>query len=232
MRLTGRLVTVPAARRSGCSSIRRASRDGDAAESSFTNLAVADLDSFGVFGVVEFGVDVQPGAGDGRGDQVDHDLVAGQGTAAPVREMWLNRRCSILFHLEVPGGKWQTVIVEAGARRRARRVPLPQPGAIAVGAARVGGDQKSSQRPGNGGADLPATSGGWWRRRTRRCRGRRRRSPSRSRRRRRRPRTGSPCPLWVREVVSLHPLRVARSAATRGRRSCTARPVPSSWCPR
>jgi hypothetical protein len=25
-------------------------------------------------------------------------------------EMWENSRCSILFHLEVPGGKWHTVI--------------------------------------------------------------------------------------------------------------------------
>ena len=25
-------------------------------------------------------------------------------------EIWLNSRCSILFHLDVPGGKWQTVI--------------------------------------------------------------------------------------------------------------------------
>ena len=24
--------------------------------------------------------------------------------------MWENSRCSILFHLEVPGGKWQQVI--------------------------------------------------------------------------------------------------------------------------
>ena len=24
-------------------------------------------------------------------------------------EMWLNNRCSILFHFEVPGGKWHTV---------------------------------------------------------------------------------------------------------------------------
>jgi len=27
-----------------------------------------------------------------------------------VRVMWQNSRCSILFHLEVPGAKWQTVI--------------------------------------------------------------------------------------------------------------------------
>jgi hypothetical protein len=26
------------------------------------------------------------------------------------RVIWENSRCSILFHLEVPGGKWQTVI--------------------------------------------------------------------------------------------------------------------------
>ena len=26
-------------------------------------------------------------------------------------EMWENRRCSILFHVLVPGGRWQTVIV-------------------------------------------------------------------------------------------------------------------------
>ena len=25
--------------------------------------------------------------------------------------IWENSRCSILFHFEVPGGKWQTVIV-------------------------------------------------------------------------------------------------------------------------
>jgi hypothetical protein len=24
-------------------------------------------------------------------------------------EMWLNSRCPILFHFDVPGGKWQTV---------------------------------------------------------------------------------------------------------------------------
>jgi hypothetical protein len=33
-----------------------------------------------------------------------------RGRARQVRVMWQNSRCSILFHLEVPGGKWQTVI--------------------------------------------------------------------------------------------------------------------------
>jgi hypothetical protein len=32
------------------------------------------------------------------------------GRARQVRVMWQNSRCPILFHLEVPGGKWQTVI--------------------------------------------------------------------------------------------------------------------------
>ena len=27
--------------------------------------------------------------------------------------MWENSRCSILFHFEVPGGKWQTVMVRS-----------------------------------------------------------------------------------------------------------------------
>ena len=38
-------------------------------------------------------------------------------------EIWLNSRCSILFHLEVPGGKWQTVISSpVSAARRASSV--------------------------------------------------------------------------------------------------------------
>ena len=63
--------------------------------------------------------------------------------------------------------------------------------------------------PGNGRRRPPATSGGWWPRRTRRCRGRRRRTPSRSRRRCRSPRRDRLAQLLVREVVSLHPLRVS-----------------------
>jgi hypothetical protein len=35
-------------------------------------------------------------------------LVSGRPRQA--RVIWENSRCSILFHLDVPGGKWQTVI--------------------------------------------------------------------------------------------------------------------------
>jgi hypothetical protein len=33
--------------------------------------------------------------------------------------MWENSRCSILFHFEVPGGKWQTVICRPVCTARA-----------------------------------------------------------------------------------------------------------------
>jgi hypothetical protein len=33
-----------------------------------------------------------------------------RGLPRQLKVMWENSRCSILFHLEVPGGKWQTVI--------------------------------------------------------------------------------------------------------------------------
>ena len=33
-----------------------------------------------------------------------------RGRPRQVRVMWQNSRCSILFHLLVPGGKWQTAI--------------------------------------------------------------------------------------------------------------------------
>ena len=53
-----------------------------------------------------------------------------------------NSRCSILFHLEVPGGKWQTVIASPVSSARAARPGFPGPGAVAVGPAGVGGDQQ------------------------------------------------------------------------------------------
>ena len=35
--------------------------------------------------------------------------------------MWLNSRCSILFHFDVPGGKWQQVISSPVSRARPAR---------------------------------------------------------------------------------------------------------------
>ena len=92
--------------------------------------------------------------------------------------IWENSRCSILFHLLVPGGKWQTVIVQAGLGRERRQLGLPEPVAVAVGAARVRGDQQPAGAGVVGWPRGPATSAGSRPRRTPRCRGRPRRSPS------------------------------------------------------
>ncbi len=83
------------------------------------HLAVGDLDAARVGAGIAFGADGQAGAGGGPGDEADGDLVAGQGLAGQFIEMWLNSRCSILFHLDVPGGMWQTVIARPVVSARA-----------------------------------------------------------------------------------------------------------------
>ena len=60
--------------------------------------------------------------------------------------IWENSRCSILFHLLVPGGKWQTVISRPVSAAKRRQLGLPEPVAVAVGAARVRGDQQPGAR--------------------------------------------------------------------------------------
>ena len=83
------------------------------------DLPVWDLDALGVGTGVKFGLDGEAGAGCGRGDGLDDDLVAGQGPARQFMEMWENSRCSILFHLLVPGGRWQTVMARPVLAARA-----------------------------------------------------------------------------------------------------------------
>ena len=75
--------------------------------------------------------------------------------------MWQNSRCSILFHLQVPGGKWHTVIVSPVSAASLAEFDLPQPAAVAVGAAAVGGDQQLRSRSGRPAAHLlpPAADG-------------------------------------------------------------------------
>jgi hypothetical protein len=63
-----------------------------------------DVDAGGVVAGVVFGADGEALAGGGVGDEVDDDFVAGEGPRQ-FMEMWLNMRCSILFHLEAPGGE-------------------------------------------------------------------------------------------------------------------------------
>ena len=72
------------------------------------HVLVGDFDADRVEVLVKFCVDGQSGAGGGRRDGLD-DLVNGR--PRQFIEMWENSRCSILFHLLVPDGRWHTVIV-------------------------------------------------------------------------------------------------------------------------
>ena len=66
---------------------------------------VGDYGALGIGLRVQLTADFEPGLGGGCGNQVHDDFVADQRFATPVWLMYENRRCSILFHLLVPGGK-------------------------------------------------------------------------------------------------------------------------------
>jgi len=59
--------------------------------------------------------------------------------------IWENSRCSILFHLLVPGWEVADGDVQTGLGRQHRQLGLPEPVAVAVGAARVRGDQQPAR---------------------------------------------------------------------------------------
>jgi hypothetical protein len=62
-------------------------------------------------------------------------------------EMWENSRCSILFHLDVPGGRWQTVICRPVSAAKAAspvfhsrvRYPLDPPPPAVISSRRASG---------------------------------------------------------------------------------------------
>ena len=61
--------------------------------------------------------------------------------------MWQNSRCSILFHLLVPGGKWQTVTSSPVSAARTASWSFQRRAHLAVGAAGVAGDQQPPRPP-------------------------------------------------------------------------------------
>jgi hypothetical protein len=69
------------------------------------------------------------------------------GRARQLREIWENSRCSILFHLEVPGGKWQQVISRPVSAARAAspvfhapvRYPFEPPASAVTSSRRAAG---------------------------------------------------------------------------------------------
>ena len=69
---------------------------------------VAHLAPFFIAVLIQPRMHFQPGLRRRPGNRLDHHFRTHQRLARPVPVMWQNIRCSILFHLLVPGGKWQT----------------------------------------------------------------------------------------------------------------------------
>jgi hypothetical protein len=69
-------------------------------------------------------------------------------------EMAEKRRCSILFHFDVPGREVAHGDLEVGAGGEFAETQLPQPVAVAVGTAVVGGDQQAGGIGVGDGTDL------------------------------------------------------------------------------
>src|SRR5674476_1349034 len=74
------------------------------------HLLVGDLDALLVGVGVEYRLDRQTGLGGGRRDRLDDNLVGFQGSTAPVHGDRGEHPVLDFVHLEVPGGRWHTVI--------------------------------------------------------------------------------------------------------------------------
>jgi hypothetical protein len=71
------------------------------------HLGIAYFDTPFVGGGVERAFDLQADFGGSRGNQLDHGHAIDEGHPRKVCLMWQNKRCSILFRFEVPGGRLQ-----------------------------------------------------------------------------------------------------------------------------
>jgi hypothetical protein len=91
---------------------------------------------------IEFGLHVQPGAGSGRGDRGEDDLVAGQRAAAPVHRDLREQPVLNLVPLRGARRKVADGDRQAGVGGQGRQLGLPQPIAVAVRATGVRGDQQ------------------------------------------------------------------------------------------
>jgi hypothetical protein len=95
-------------------------------------LLVGDFDSFGVGIGVEAGVDLEAGAGGGRGDEVDDDLVGEEWFAAPVLADKAEK--PVLDFVPLAGGGREVADAdgEAGVVCELLQLGLPELGAVAV----------------------------------------------------------------------------------------------------
>jgi hypothetical protein len=109
---------------------------------------IGDFAASGVFSSVQPASDLQSRRRRRAGDQLyDWSRNRASGSPRQLDEMNENSRCSTLFHLLVPGGKWQTATPRAPPRSAnfcSSQLPEPQPPSVA--AAAVGCDQDSLLR--------------------------------------------------------------------------------------
>ena len=80
------------------------------AQMNLRHLHIWNFDPRRISPVIDFGMNSQPFPGCGSGNQTDDHFQTGEGLPRQFLLMKENRRCSILFHLLVPGGKWLTAI--------------------------------------------------------------------------------------------------------------------------
>src|SRR6185503_11557154 len=105
-------------------------------------LPVADADAGGVGVGVQLCVHAEPGAGGGGGDGLRDDFVAGQGPAAPVEGDVREEPVLDLVPFRGAGRQVAHGDGQPGLGRQFGEFGFEGAGAVAVGAARVGGDQQ------------------------------------------------------------------------------------------
>ena len=107
------------------------------------HLRVADLDPGVVGAGVQVGAHPQPGAGRSAGDGLHDDLVAAQQPAAPVhRDVGEQPVLDLVPLRRGPGREMADGDLQPGFHGQRCQLGLPRPGAVAVGAARIRGDQQ------------------------------------------------------------------------------------------
>src|SRR5580700_8392723 len=101
---------------------------------------IGDFHALGIFVFIQFGAHRESGGGGRCRNQLNHGSKAASGFPRQLSVIE-NRRCSILFHWLVPGGRWQTVmgirnsfasLCSSIFHRRRRWSLLPPPSAVII----------------------------------------------------------------------------------------------------
>src|SRR5690349_3997310 len=123
--------------------------------------AVGDLEAEWVAAGVAVCAYFQPFAVGGRANQVDHDLVAGQWSTAPVEGDCGEQSVLDLVPFRGAGREVADGDRDAGSGGEFAEFDFPQPSTVAVGTAGVGGDQQpGGARVGAGSNQVPPAADG------------------------------------------------------------------------